>query len=172
VVAVELDPHLAQRLRGRWPNVRVVLGDAATAPLPRAPFRVVANLPFAGTNAILRHLLGDPSVPLVRADVIVEWGVAVKRALPWPSTASGVIWSARYRFSLERRLSRGAFVPAPNADAGLLVVERRAQPLVPEERLRDYARFVARSFRHGLPGRRQARALDAHEWAELFAKRR
>ena len=86
VVAVELDPGLAARLNGRWANVEVVEADARDVHLPREPFRVVANLPFAGTNEILRHLLDDPRVPLVRADLVVQWGVAVKRALPWPST--------------------------------------------------------------------------------------
>jgi hypothetical protein len=36
---------------------------------------------FAGSGRTLRHLLDDPFIPLVRADVIVEWGVAVKRSL-------------------------------------------------------------------------------------------
>ena len=94
VVAVELDRRWAAQLEGRWENVEVVLGDAACLPLPREPFRIVANLPFEGATAILRHLLDDPVAPLVRADVIVEWAVAVKRALPWPSTVNDVVWGA------------------------------------------------------------------------------
>ena len=43
VIAVELDPALARRLLGRWPNVSVVEGDATRFRLPREPFRVVAN---------------------------------------------------------------------------------------------------------------------------------
>jgi 23S rRNA (adenine-N6)-dimethyltransferase len=171
VIAVELDVALVRALRARsWPNVRVVHGDAATVQLPAVPFRVVANLPFAGANAILRHLLDDGDVPLVRADVIVEWGAAVKRALPWPSTASGVIWGARYRFAVDRRLPRSAFAPEPSVEAGVLVIERRARPLVPETLLDRYTRFVAKAFRRGVPGGRrvQARDLDAHQWAELF----
>jgi 23S rRNA (adenine-N6)-dimethyltransferase len=96
VVAVELDPRWAGCLQGRWENVRVLEADAAMVELPGEPFRVVANLPFDRTTAILRHLLDDPRVPLERADLIVEWGVAVKRALPWPSTVNGVPWGAWY----------------------------------------------------------------------------
>src|SRR5207302_6220955 len=103
VVAVELDPRWAERLRGRWPNVEVVEGDATAVPLPAEPFRVVANLPFDHTTAILRHLLDDPRVPLARADVVVEWGMALKRALPWPSTVNDALWGAWYRFALLRR---------------------------------------------------------------------
>jgi 23S rRNA (adenine-N6)-dimethyltransferase len=182
VIAVEIDARMAGRLRGRWPAVEVVEGDAATLRLPRVPFRVVANLPFNRTTAILRHLLDDPRVPLVRADLIVEWGVAVKRAIPWPSTVNGVVWGAWYTCALTRRLPRNAFDPAPRVDAGVLVFERRAHLLVPERDARSYRRFVAAGFRHGLravvPSRTlrkhrfagsAPRDLDAHDWAALYA---
>lgn len=183
VVAVELDPGLAARLQGRWANVEVVEADARDAQLPREPFRVVANLPFAGTNEILRHLLDDPRVPLVRADLVVQWGVAVKRALPWPSTVNGVLWGAWYCAAVTRRLPRGVFAPPPGVDAGMLGLSRRPVPLVPVERWESYRRFVAAGFRHGLRAivparllrtlglvRAQPRELDAHAWAELFSR--
>ena len=172
---------MAEPLRGRWPNAEVVEGDAAAVGLPREPFHVVANLPFDRTTAILRHLLDDPRVPLVRADLIVEWGVAHKRAVPWPSTLNGVVWGAWYSCRLARKLPRSAFEPAPAVDAGVLVFERRAHPLVAERDARAYRRFVAAGFRHGLravvPSRTlrkrrlagsAARDLDAHQWAALF----
>jgi 23S rRNA (adenine-N6)-dimethyltransferase len=166
VVAVELDPFWATGLRGRWGNVEVVLGDAAALALPREPFRVVANLPFARTTAILRHLLDDPLVPLRRADVIVEWGVAVKRALPWPSTVNDVVWGAWYCSAVARRLPRRLFEPRPAVDAGVLVFERRDRSLVPPDLAVCYRRFVAKGFRR----RADARELDAYEWASLFRR--
>jgi 23S rRNA (adenine-N6)-dimethyltransferase len=174
VVAVELDRRLASSLRERWENVDVVGADAASVELPREPFRVVANLPFDRTTSILRHLLDDPRVPLVRADVIVEWGVAVKRALPWPSTVNDVLWGAWYATSLARRLPRSAFDPSPSVDAGVLVIERRPCPLVPQAEWNRYRGFVARGFRRprsvGL--RAAPRDLDAHGWAERFSRSR
>jgi 23S rRNA (adenine-N6)-dimethyltransferase len=163
---------LAERLRGRWEHVEVVECDAAAVELPREPFRVVANLPFDRTTAIFRHLLDDPCVPLVRADLIVEWGVAVKRALPWPSTFNDVAWGAWNAVSLARRLPRSCFEPRPSVDAGVLVFTRRARPLVPVELALQYRRFVAQGFRRGR-GRGEAlpRDLDAHQWAELFLSR-
>jgi len=181
VLAVELDPCWAAHLRGRWANVEVVEADAARVELPAAPFRVVANLPFDRTTAILRHLVDDPAVPLLRADLVVEWGVAVKRALPWPSTFNDVVWGAWYSTSVARRLPRTAFEPAPLVDAGVLVLERRPCPLVPEERATCHRAFVAAGFRRGLrsvvPARvlrrlgmvdAAPRELDPHQWAALF----
>jgi 23S rRNA (adenine-N6)-dimethyltransferase len=167
VVAVELDPEWVARLEGRWENVEVVCGDAACVAFPREPFRVVANLPFDRTTPILRHLLDDPHVQLVRADVIVEWGVAMKRALPWPSTFNDVVWGAWYSAAVTRRLPRRAFEPVPSVDAGVLVLERRARPLVPVELAERYRGFVAAGFRR----RASARDLDAYAWAERFRRR-
>jgi 23S rRNA (adenine-N6)-dimethyltransferase len=169
VVAVELDPSLAERLRGRWSNVEVIEADAREVELPSEAFRVVANLPFRGTNEILRHLLDDPRVPLARADLVVQWGVAVKRALPWPSTVNGVVWSAWHTARADRRLPRTAFEPPPSVDAGVVVFERRPQPLVPEELAVGYRRFVARGFRIGpRVVRAEPRQLDPHEWAQRY----
>jgi 23S rRNA (adenine-N6)-dimethyltransferase len=167
VVAVELDPLWVEHLRGRCEGVDVVLADAACVTLPREPFRVVANLPFDRTTAILRHLLDDPLVPLVRADVIVEWGVAVKRALPWPSTVNDVVWGAWYSSAVTRRLPRRAFEPSPAVDAGVLMFQRRTSALVPPELAASYRRFVAGAFRR-TPN---ARELDPYGWAERFTRR-
>jgi 23S rRNA (adenine-N6)-dimethyltransferase len=182
VIAVELDPGLAARLHGRWANVDVVAADATQVPLPREPFRVVANVPFDQTTAILRRLLDDPRTPLVRADVVVAWGVVQKRVLPWPSTLNGVLWAAWYEASASRRLPRHAFDPPPSVDAGVLVYARRAVPLVPEREWRRYRGFVATGFRRGLRAIATPRALrrmgvegaaprelDAYQWAALYS---
>ena len=81
------------------------------------PFRVVGNLPFAGANAVLRRLL-HPSVPLERADVIVELGCA----RGWVSDTR---WLGRHDLWVAARVPRTSFAPAPSRDAAVLVVRRR-----------------------------------------------
>ena len=182
VIAVELDPVLAGRLRGRF--ARVIEGDARHVALPREPYRVVANLPFDGATAILRRLLDDPNV--VTADVILQWEVAAKRAAVWPSTALGVLWGVSFELALVRRLPREAFAPPPAVDAGVLRAVRRPEPLVPASEQRRYARFVETGFRRGLreitspptvkrlardlgfPARARPCDLDATAWAALY----
>ncbi len=171
VIAIELDPRLAASLRGRWPNVHVVAGDALEAPLPDEPFRVVANIPFAHTSDLLHRLLDDPRLPLVRADLIVEWGVAVKRGLPAPSSVSGVLWGAFHELRVERKLPASMFDPPPSCAAGLLVATRRTQSLIAPRDLPGYRRFVADAFRSGRRvGGVLPRELDAHQWAERYAR--
>jgi 23S rRNA (adenine-N6)-dimethyltransferase len=171
VVAIELDPRLAAGLRGRWPNVDVVAGDALSVPFPDEPFRVVANIPFAHTSALLHRLLDDPRLPLARADLIVEWGVAVKRGLPVPSSVSGVLWGAFHELRVERRLPAAAFDPPPACDAGVLVATRRTRALIAPGELPAYRRFVADAFRRGRRvGGALPRDLDAHQWAERYSR--
>jgi 23S rRNA (adenine-N6)-dimethyltransferase len=183
VLAVEIDPIWARRLSRRFEadaRVTIVPGDALEVQLPTEPFRVVANLPFGKTTACLRRLLDDPSVPLRRADVIVEWGSALKRSAVWPSTLLGATWSAWWTFRVDRRLAAACFEPSPSVDAALLVISRREVPLVPEAEHHAYRAFVRRGFDQGLravaPARQVRRVarrasprdLDAHQWAELF----
>ncbi|MDQ3874870.1 MAG: rRNA adenine N(6)-methyltransferase family protein [Actinomycetota bacterium] len=166
VRAIELDPVWAGRLRERFAaseKVTVIGGDARRVPLPDEPFRVVANLPFGATTALLHRLLDDPSTPLRRADLVLQWEVARKRA-GRPRTALSASWSPWWRFRLGRRLPRTAFHPPPAVDAGVLVIERQREPLLPIE-----AREPFRDFVHGVFAGTLAPDLDARQWSALFA---
>ena len=187
VVAIELDSAWADALRDRFENVAVVEGDALRVPLPTEPFRVVGNIPFNRTSAILRRLLGDLDVPLKRADVIVQWEVAWKRASVVPSTLLGLEWGPWYELAVVRRLDASAFEPRPDVDAGLLRIVRREPPLVPVAEAQAYRRLVRQAFdrgpravvapllfkraatEFGFARGAAARELDVHQWAGLYA---
>jgi 23S rRNA (adenine-N6)-dimethyltransferase len=182
-VAVEIDAELAAGLRRRFPDV--VEGDALRVALPRERFKVVANLPFDGSTAILRRLL-DPRLALETADVIVEWGLAAKRSAVWPSTQLSTYWGAWFELALTRRLPSCVFAPPPSVDAAVLRVARREEPLVTASDCSRYWAFLARGYRDGpravvsqavrkrleaeLGFDRRARAidLDARQWAQLY----
>lgn len=182
VRAVEADRRLAARLRRACPAAVVVEADALAVPWPDEPFRVVANLPFAHTTDILRALLSDPGIPVRSADVVVEWDVALKRTRLWPSTTLGVLWSAWYELSLQRRIAPAAFAPVPGVAAAVLAARKRAQPLVPEQDARAYEAFLRRAYAAGslpprartlapelgLDPRARPRDLDARAWAMLW----
>jgi 23S rRNA (adenine-N6)-dimethyltransferase len=194
VVALELDPVLTAELRRRFSerDVEVVEADAREYRWPKTSFAVVANLPFAGSRDILSRLLGDPRVPLRRADAIVQWEAAVKHAAVWPATLKGVLWGAWYELAVTALISRTAFSPPPAVDAGVLRAVRLAEPLVEPCEHARYGRFVADGFRVQRPLRVALRAylsprelkrlapvlgfdvdalprdLGARQWAGLF----
>jgi 23S rRNA (adenine-N6)-dimethyltransferase len=188
VVAVERDPSLAGGLRARFgDDVSVVEADVFDWHVPTEPFTVVANLPFAGSGAILSRLLGGP---VTRADVIVEWGFAQKQAAIWPTTLKSAYWRAFYEVEIASRLDRTAFAPHPSVDAAVLRFRQRAEPLVPAAESQRYWRFLSRAFHSGTEIRRsvlspleakrlapilgfspiaRSRDLDAHQWARVYA---
>jgi 23S rRNA (adenine-N6)-dimethyltransferase len=166
VRAIEVDPRWAAKLRMRMqahPNVEVVEGDALRVPLPAEPFRVIANIPFGATTDLLHRLLDDPSTPLVRADLLLQWEVARKRA-GRPRTALSAQWSPWWHFRLGRRVPRTAFRPQPAVDAGLLTIERRATPLLPPGTHESFADFV-----HALFAGTLGTQLDARQWVAIYS---
>jgi 23S rRNA (adenine-N6)-dimethyltransferase len=124
VIAVELHARRAHQLRERFADaaVTVVQVDAADLRLPRRPFKVVANPPFAITSALIRRLLGR-GTRLVTADLVVPKHVAVR----WSSgRAPGANrWGRLFDADARRGLPRAAFRPAPPGPIAVLRLERR-----------------------------------------------
>ena len=126
VIAIERDPWLARRLANRtadYPNVTVLTGDALAVPLPGRPYRVVANIPFAVTTALLRRLVASR---LVAADLVVQLGAG--RGLVSPVRREQLAWHRRYAFSLGPRIPAHRFTPAPRVDAVVLRLRRHHRP--------------------------------------------
>jgi 23S rRNA (adenine-N6)-dimethyltransferase len=176
VVAVELDARYAELLRGRFrgdPRVTVVEADVLEAPLPEAPFRVFGNLPFGLTTSILRRLLDDPSSPLARADLVVEYDVARKRSSVWPSNLGSLGWQPWWEFRLSRHVPASAFEPPPSVDAGLMSITRRRQLLIPPERRSDFLNLVSTGFRQAdLPVHRSLRGrIPERTWKRAARER-
>ena len=165
LVALEIDPLLASRLVERFAdddNVFVVQGDALRFPLPAEPFRVVANVPFNRTTAILRRLLDEPSGGLRRADLVVQYEVARKRARN-RGTLLGASWAPWFEFALGRRLPAAAFRPVPRVDGAVLRIRRRPEPLLEHDERDAFVSFVEGRFAQaGYPD------LDVQQWVELF----
>lgn len=149
IIAVESDPEWARRLRERLtgrPHIRVVEGDFLSLALPIEPFRVVGSLPFGRTTDMLRHLLDDPRTCLERADIIVQWEVAQKRAAMPPSTLLSTVWAPWWEIRLGGRIPAREFRPIPRVDAGFLTITRRDPPLLPPSMARPYGRFVRQNW--------------------------
>jgi 23S rRNA (adenine-N6)-dimethyltransferase len=115
VVAVELHPGRADRLRHQFPQVTVVHTDATSLRLPSRPFRVVASPPY-GITAGLLGLLFAPGSRLVAADLVLQRAVVRKHA---SRQVRG------FRMSMGPPVPRCAFRPPPQVDSAVLIVRRR-----------------------------------------------
>ena len=125
VVAIELHDGRASALRDRFEagSVKVVSADPRDLRLPRRPFRVVANPPFAVTTALIRRLL-TPGSHLIQADLVVPAHVAAR----WMSAnAPGARrWNKSFSASVVRRLPRRAFHPPATQPTVVLRFEIQA----------------------------------------------
>ncbi len=135
LIAVELDAALAPVLRERmaaFPAFTLVQGDilelapgdlarTADGRLPR--YKVVANLPYYITSAVLRHFLeADP--PPTALVVMVQREVA-ERIVARPPDMSLLAVSVQF-YGVPRLLFRvppGAFHPAPKVESAVLRVD-------------------------------------------------
>ncbi|GII02847.1 23S rRNA (adenine(2058)-N(6))-methyltransferase Erm(O) [Planobispora takensis] len=144
VIGYEVDPRLAARLSAGTrdhPRIRVVRGDFLKAPVPREPFAVVGNIPYAITSKIVDWCLrasGLTSATLVtqeeyarkRTGGFGRWSMLTVRTWPW------------YDWEMTDRVGREAFRPVPSVDSAVLRIERRAQ--APD--LPGYRAFVEYGF--------------------------
>jgi 23S rRNA (adenine-N6)-dimethyltransferase len=176
VIAVELDPQLARALRrsvGRNPVVDVVERDVLELRMPVEPFRAFGNLPFALSTRILRALFDDPGSALTRADVLVQYEAALKRASAWPSRLATLGWAPWWEFAVVRRVPARAFEPPPPVDAGMLRVTRRVPALLSIRHAPAYRRLLTAAFRRSaMPIRRSLRdSLPPLAWKRLARER-
>jgi 23S rRNA (adenine-N6)-dimethyltransferase len=164
VIAVEVDGRLCGRLRDRFgdaEHVSVVHADFLRYGLPKGvPYKVVGNIPFNRTAAIVQRLVGASTPP---ADIfIVVQREAAERFAGGPFGSESVVslhlkpW---WQVEIVRRLGRADFEPAPRVDAALLWLARRTRPLVDASATTAYRAFIDASF--GRTGTTIGRCLRA-----------
>ena len=163
VTAVEIDARLVRRLQRSFesqPHVQIVGGDIMRTPLPTGQWRAFGNIPFAFSTQILRRLLGAETVGLDRADVLIQYEAARKRAAIHPGTLLSLSWRPWWQLTLTRRIQRAGFEPPPAVDAGMLAITRRRSPLLDLQERRAYVALLSRAFDKGSwPVRRSLHAV-------------
>ncbi len=148
VVAYEVDPRMADALEPvarESPNIRVVRGDILRAAPPAEPFAVVGNIPFTVTAGVVGWCLGAEH--LRSAILLTQWEYVRKRTGDYGrwSLLTVLTWPL-YEWRLLGRVSRPAFRPVPAVDGGILRLEQRASPLLPQRSLPAYEDLVRLGF--------------------------
>ncbi len=208
VVAVELDGGLVEILRravAAYPHVEIVRGDIlALDPaellgpdVQSLHYKVVANLPYYITSAILRHLLEADVKPTLLV-VTVQREVA-HRLVAAPGQMSLLAVSVQFygRPRIVARIPAGSFYPAPQVDSAVVRIDLHRHPLLPAEEAACFFEVVRAGFgqrrkqlRNALAGglslpparvavaleraavdsRRRAQTLSLEEWERVYGE--
>ncbi|MFH1012568.1 MAG: 16S rRNA (adenine(1518)-N(6)/adenine(1519)-N(6))-dimethyltransferase RsmA [Candidatus Peregrinibacteria bacterium] len=148
VVAVEYDAKMVEILKERFPgvsNLELVHQDALQFPVPRGPYKVVANIPYYITSPLLKHFLQADSRPglmvlLVQKEVAEKvCGISGKSMITVETQVFG-------KPEIMGIVPAESFFPAPEVDSAILRIEAFSEPLVPEGQLKDFLRLVGFGF--------------------------
>jgi len=202
VVAVELDPAMVAALTeelGDCPNLRIVPGDILELDVVELmeghPFKVVANLPYYITSAVLRYLLEATLRPTLIV-VTVQREVA-QRIVAGPGEMSLLAVSVQFygRPRIVARVPAGAFYPPPKVESAVVRIDLYPQPPLEVEDVEGFFRVVQAGFgqrrkqlknalahglgcpvdavaaalqRAGVDPRRRAQTLSVGEWGVVY----
>jgi 16S rRNA A1518/A1519 N6-dimethyltransferase RsmA/KsgA/DIM1 with predicted DNA glycosylase/AP lyase activity len=152
VVAVERDPNLARKLRVRFAHARVTVVEADLATVAfRAPYKVVANIPFNRTALVMQRLFFGGTAP-EEALLVLQHEAAEKYALPRRQVS--LLLQPWFDAAILHRFAAQDFVPAPSVETVLLWIVRRTAPLLSEPERPVWQAFVRYAFSRSKPDAR------------------
>lgn len=152
VVAVELDNRLIPLLEetlGDLPNVELVHGDILEVNLQSLisnTYKVVANIPYYITSAVIRHLLEAPVKPTMIV-LTVQKEVA-ERICAAPPDMSVLAVSVQVYGTprIAGQIPAGAFYPRPDVDSAMVRIDLFGQPIIANEEADTFFEVVKAGF--------------------------
>ena len=201
VTAVELDerfaPILSQELAA-FDNVTLIqgniLGSAPDAFFPGEPYKVVANVPYYITGAIIRHLLNAARQPALIVFTVQKEVAQRLAAKPGNMSMFAVSVQCYGAVELLSRIQAGAFWPRPAVDSALIRIDLQGPAAFKPDEKKRFFSLVRAGFSHkrkqlqknlralgfsrqqidhslavaGLERRRRAESLSLDEWVMLL----
>ena len=203
VVAFELDRRLIPILREElapYPHVEIVQADILTvepADLISTPYKVVANLPYYVTSAILRHLLEARQKPALM--VVTVQSEVGQRLVAGPGAMSLLAVSVQFygQPSIVAKAAPGAFYPSPRVNSAVVRIDVYERPPTPVDDVEAFFAVVRAGFaqrrkqlrnslsqglhlpvgkvvqalrRCGLDEKQRAQELGVGDWACLYGE--
>jgi len=125
-----------------------ILAHAPRASDTLPPYKLVANLPYAITSAVLRHFLEAAHKPTLMV-VLVQLEVA-QRIVAKPGDLSVLAHSVQLYAEPEiiARVPGSSFIPPPAVDSAVLRLRLRPQPAVDIDNLDQLMRLIKAGFLH------------------------
>ena len=139
ILAVEYDQKFIRKLQQlEMKNTVIIQQDILKISLPREPFVVVSNIPYAITTPIMKMLLNKPSSGFQRGVIVMEKGTAKRFTSNFVKDPYIIAWKMWFDIRYVKGISRKNFSPPPRVDSAMITINRKAKPIVPYS---DYLTF-------------------------------
>lgn len=148
VIAVEIDPGLAARLKRRFykeKKVTIHQADIRQFQLPTTAYKVVANIPFHITTEIIYKLLYY-SCPPSEAYLVVPKEAAEKFTGTPHETQFSVLSKPWFDFQVVEKLNPTDFYPEPQVEVVFIKISKRQTNVISTEEENIYRSFVKFAF--------------------------
>ncbi len=201
VTAVELDNRFLPILQTElayFDNVRLIHGDILEQDLDALfdqPYKVVANVPYYITGAILRHLLSARQKPTSLVMTVQKEVAERMTAVPPKMSLLAVSTQLYGRTEIITTIKAGAFWPRPDVDSAVIRLALFPEPLLPFAEEKQFFRLAKAGFSQkrkqlknnlrqlgynpseissileaaGIDGRRRAETLTLSEWIQIYS---
>lgn len=171
IIAIELDGKLFLHLKeflNNYNNLEIYHVDFLKFLLPKFPYKVFANIPFAIEGEIVRKLLN--SIPPPEDCYLI---VDKRFALRLSGTPRDNQFSLKHKpwfdFSISYNFKRSDFIPTPRINAVLWRINKKEIHLIPWEEKEKYQKFVEVTFGKGQPVKNNLRKMFSKEQIEKLS---
>ena len=163
VIAVELDKKMLPALHetlAPFENVEIVLGDIleqnpvellkafqpSVEKRDHPPYKVVANIPYYITSALIRHLLEAEIQP--HSMILTVQKEVAQRICEQPPKMSLLSLSVQVygQPQIAAKIPAGAFYPPPKVDSAVVKIDLYPEPLIPTPLLPLFFRLAKAGF--------------------------
>jgi 16S rRNA (adenine1518-N6/adenine1519-N6)-dimethyltransferase len=200
VIAIELDdrmiPILQDELAG-YDNIQLIhddVLDVTPSELFGVSYKVIANLPYYITGAILQHLLDPPIKPNLMVLTVQKEVADRLTANPGKMSILSVSVQVHGEINTELIVRAGSFWPKPGIDSAVVRFRSHSNELIGQSELGAFMKLVRIGFSNkrkqlqknlrviipererlqdtfgsvGIDGTRRAQTLSIEEWLALF----
>jgi 16S rRNA (adenine1518-N6/adenine1519-N6)-dimethyltransferase len=153
VIAIEIDKHLFPVLEvvtAPFKNIRLIQGDilvtSLSALFSENGYKVVANIPYYITSAVIRHLLESPVKP-GRIVLTMQREVA-ERIINQNDKMSLLSLSVQVygKAFIAGHIPAACFIPEPNVDSSILIIDVDPERKLPEDKIHKLFQLAHTAF--------------------------
>ena len=203
VIAIELDNNLATILKTQYSgsakvtviNEDILKINPADLLGQQTRYKVVANLPYYITSAVIRHFLEAPVKPEIMILMVQKEVAQQITARPGEMSLLSVSVQLYGKPTLISKVGAGCFYPAPNVDSAILKIDVYPKPIVAADDITGFFDIVRAGFsanrkqlpnslanglkvpkadiipllaKAGIDPKRRAETLTIDEWGTLY----